>query len=376
MENKKSIVFVSHLDMRGSGYFNIATPLCSELVKRGNFVKVIGLGYTGVQHNYPISIIPAGSMEHVMAMLQNLYTVYKYDALVVAFDITVQMDLINRLKQQPFKYVGIMPVESNPLCMSWAMQLSKVDKPLIISRFGTEEAKSAGVYRAEYFPISIDTDFWKSPTQEERKKYRDFFGFTDETFAVLTVADNQERKNLWKSMEMFAEFSKDKSDARYILVTRKDSFVGWKLDDLAVDLGISNKLMLFERGMTASELWKLYAISNTFLLASKAEGLGLPVLEAMACEIPCIGTNCTGIKENLSDNRGLLIDYDYQYVDPFGNSVRYCASKEHGIQLLNGVYNKTNLPDVSAAREYVKEFTVEKSADVFEKYLEDVCNAE
>ena len=375
MENKK-IIIVSDLDMAGSGYFNIITPLSSELVNRGHTLKIIGLGYKGTQHDYPLSIIPARTLEHVMAMIQNLYNIYKYDVLIVALDIPIQMALINRLQDRPFKYIGIMPVEAEPLCMSWAMELSKMDKPLIISKFGTEEAKKAGVYKADYLPVSIDTDFWVFPTDEERKKYRAFFGFTEETFAVLTVADNQERKNLWKSMEIFADFSKDKPDARYMLVTRKGNQVGWRLEDLSVELGMADKLMLFERGMSAQELWKLYAISDAFLLTSKAEGLGMPILEAMACGIPCIGTDCTGIRENLADNRGFLVDYEYCHNDPFGNAKRYWANKEIGVNYLERIYSKTQLPDVVSARKYVEALTVKQSADMFESYLEEVLKNE
>ena len=91
---------------------------------------------------------------------------------------------------------------------------------------------------------------------------------------MLTEAYNQERKNLSAALEMFAEFAENHEDARYILVTTEHSLVGWNLRDLVQELGIADKFLLLERGMPQKELWKVYAISDTFLLPSKAEGLG------------------------------------------------------------------------------------------------------
>jgi glycosyltransferase involved in cell wall biosynthesis len=80
-------------------------------------------------------------------------------------------------------------------------------------------------------------------------------------------------------------------------VTREHNPVGWKLRDYAQEIGISENFMIFERGMSHRDLWVTYAISDVFLLPSKAEGLGMPLLEAMAVGIPCIATNCAIVRE-------------------------------------------------------------------------------
>lgn len=351
--DKLRVAWLSDFDLTGSGYFNISVPLCNGLVERGHDVKAVGLGYKGNEHFNKFGIIPAIDMKHALAVLQNLNLLWKFDVFVVALDITLQEVILRTVTNRNFGYVGIMPIEADPLCMSWSMVLMQMDKTFIISQFGTDEAKKMNL-PAEHLQIGVNTELWKMPSPEEKQSLRKEYGIDEDTFVVLTVADNQERKNISRSMQIFSGFSKKVKNSKYILVTRENSFVGWKLRDLAQVLKINDKFNIYERGMSFEELWKLYAISDAFLLTSKAEGLGMPLLEAQACGVPCVATNCTAIGEVLGDGRGILIDADYSYIDPFGNGNRYFASLKDGIKKLLGLYNG-EYPDVKKlAREYVE----------------------
>jgi N-acetyl-alpha-D-glucosaminyl L-malate synthase BshA len=56
-------------------------------------------------------------------------------------------------------------------------------------------------------------------------------------------------------------------------------------------------------------LSELYSISDLMLLLSKKESFGLVLLEAMACEVPCIGTNVGGIPEVITHGEnGFLVE--------------------------------------------------------------------
>lgn len=367
------VVWISDLDPKGSGYFNLSIPLCEGLVNSGHEVKAIGLGYRGQEHDYNFSIIPASNIQETVGIMQNLTNLWKFDFLIIALDIPLQEIIMQRVpKPKPFKYIGIMPIEADPLCMSWAMVLAAMDKALIISEFGTEEAHKAGIMSAEHLRVGIDTEAWRSPTQEERTSIRQSMGIAEDCFVVLTVADNQERKNLSKSMEMFAEFSKDKPNTKYVLVTREHNQVGWKLRDYAQVLGIHQKIMIFERGMAFKELWSIYAISDCFLLASKTEGLGMPIMEAMSMGIPCISTNCSGAKELLSEGRGFLMDYDYTHVDPFGNGHRYWAKNEIGVYYLQALYDNRLTPNLEKARTYTEGRTWDQAISKLDSVLNEM----
>lgn len=390
VENEKrgmKVCIISDFDFRSSGYFNISVALGSGLAKRGHEVIAAGLGYRGEEHDFPMSIIPCMSMQEVFAVTQNLSSLWGFDIMLVIMDIPIQESFINSLaNKDALNYVGIMPVEADPLCTSWALALMQMDKALIISEFGTEEARKIGV-DAVYLPVGIDTTAWRPPTPEERIALRKSFGFEEDEFVFLTVAYNQERKLLSRGMEMFADFiygthnSEEYSGlspirkAKYAMVTAEHSPVGWRLRDLAQELKISDKFVLFERGIPHKTLWGIYAASDAFLLPSKAEGLGMILLEAMSVGIPCLGTDCTGIRELLSDGRGKLIPYDYTIRDPFGNGKRYYADRLVGTGLMSEVCDGDNSEIVKKAKAYVQTRTWDKAVDILESELMKILEA-
>lgn len=376
-EKKLKVCFASDLDFRMSGYMNITVSLSKELAKRGHEVKCVGMGYNNEEHTFPFGIIGVRNLQETFAVIMNLHKAWNYDVLIVAMDIPVQEQFLGFIAQNalPIKYIGIMPVEADPLCMSWALLLMQMNKALIISEFGTEEAKKVGVENAEYIPIGIDLEAWRPPTEEERTTLRNALGFKEDEFVVLTVGYNQERKFLSRSMEIFAEFVKEHPNSKYAMVTAEHSPVGWKLRDLAQELGFADKFVLFERGMEHKRLWGIYAASDAFLLTSKAEGLGMIFMEAMSVGLPCIGTNCTGIAELIGSGRGYLVDYDYTIRDPFGNGRRYYASISDGVQKLSMAYKGWEVGiEYKTAQEYVKSKTWDEAGDILEKSILEVVN--
>ncbi len=58
-----------------------------------------------------------------------------------------------------------------------------------------------------------------------------------------------------------------------------------------------------------SELIKLHSLSDVFVLPSVYEPFGIVLLEAMACETPCIGIRTGGMPDIIDHNRtGLLVE--------------------------------------------------------------------
>jgi glycosyltransferase involved in cell wall biosynthesis len=378
----RKIVYISDFNVGGadsaeravprSGYANIGFELCRRLTNFGHDVKVLGLGYTGQEHFEKFSIIPCNSLQDVVGYANNLKFLWGVDAVIVAMDIhNYQESLFPQIKQMGLKYVCITPLESDPLCITWANLLREMDKVFFISQFGADEAIKAGV-DAEHIEIGIDTQGWRQRTKEEYVAIRKNLGYGEDDFVVLTVADNQERKGLGRGFQIVAELKKLHGvKAKHVLVTREHSMVGWKLYDLAYEIGISSDLRVFQSGMPFAELYMLYCAADAYLCCSKGEGLGLPIMEAMSVGVP-VAANMTGaIPELLADDRGWIVPWASWYYDPFGNQKRYDISVDYATQALLHIKQNPSVVEerVERAREFMEDKDWNKSAKQIETAL-------
>ena len=380
-----NLVYISDFNMGGadsamdsvprSGYTNIGMELCRRLAGMGHDIKILGLGYTGQEYDEKFSIIPCNTIQDAGGTLNNLKYLWKPDAVIVALDINFfHEQLFPAAKKLEIPYICITPLESDPLCITWANMLNEMNKVFFISQFGTDEANKAGV-NAEHIEIGIDTGAWRHRTEAEYTQVRKTLGFEEGDFIVMTVADNQERKNLSRGLEIIAELKKRGVPVRHILVTREHSMVGWKLYDLAYNLGVSSELRVFQNGIPYRDLYALYCTADAFLLCSKGEGLGLPVMESMCIGIPVVANKTGAIPELLGDSeRGWMIDYDYMMIDPFGNQNRYFIDKMKAADALEYIRNNKEevAKRVKLAREFMEGKDWNKSASQVDSAIREI----
>lgn len=101
----------------------------------------------------------------------------------------------------------------------------------------------------------------------------------------------------------------------------------------------------------------------------------MPILEAMSCRLPTIGTDCAAIAEHVADGRGLGIKPDYVMVDPWGNSNRYMAGREDGVYKLQlyfaGMDDTDRLQMLNKAQAYANEREWSVASDVVIKAIEE-----
>jgi glycosyltransferase involved in cell wall biosynthesis len=392
----KKIIVITDMSDEGSGYKTICAPLLTGLTKLGYDIKVAGLFYRGSEHPYPFSIIPTPSVEEASVIVTNLVQSWFPDIILVALDLPLQAQYFDKLsialprldmeRNQgltiPRKYIAITPLENGPLTASWAAPLFNMDAVFFISELGKQEAIKSGITKAEHLQIGIDTASWYPPTPQEREQLRNGMGISPETFVVLTVADNQERKNLWSGMEAVSRLKKELDrPIKYIMVTREQSPYGWRLRDLAVKLGINQEYAPYERGMPQRDLWALYAISDAYLQPSKAEGLGLPVMEAMACGVITVTTDTGAMRELLEEGRGNLIPAEYTFTDVWGNSkrdmmdVEKCKNTLKAIATYKGEEGIPNPQDrAKSALEYIRNRTWDVAVQQLHNKIKELYN--
>lgn len=369
----KKIVVITDMNPEGSGYLNISVPLFSLLAKDYD-IRIVGLGYSGQEHSYPFSVLPCKDTNDAHAIVHNLNVLPKEvpDVIVVALDIPLQAFFFEKFRQYKKPYICITPLENPPLTMTWAAQMLPMDQVFFISELGKQAGLKAGLKNVDHLEIGIDTNFWRVPSAEEKAGLRRGMDIAEDEYVILTVADNQERKNLWAALSVTAELKKRGKKVKHILVTRVETPFGWKLRDLASSLGINQELVTMNRGMPIENLWSLYAMSDCFLLTSKAEGLGLPVMEAMSCGVPVIATDTGAIHELLQDGRGFLIPSEYGFIDVWLNSERCMIDIKKAADAIANINGDT----VKLARAYMESKAWSIPAKQLDEKIKELCNGQ
>jgi glycosyltransferase involved in cell wall biosynthesis len=79
------------------------------------------------------------------------------------------------------------------------------------------------------------------------------------------------------------------------------------LKELAKKLEV-DKNVIFTGWLEKEDLWKIYLASDLFILPSLSEGMPNVVLEALGCDLPCFGSDISGIRD--------ILQYDELIFDP------------------------------------------------------------
>lgn len=121
------------------------------------------------------------------------------------------------------------------------------------------------------------------------------FEITDEEKVVIHVSNFRAVKRVPDVVKAFGEIVKA-MPAKLLLVG--DGPEVTTVSKLVKELGLNDKVLFLGK---QENLEELYSISDLMLLLSEKESFGLVALEAMACSVPCIGTNVGGIPEVITD---------------------------------------------------------------------------
>lgn len=145
---------------------------------------------------------------------------------------------------------------------------------------------------------SIDAGFAPvAPPTPEKERLLKHFGI-DRKYILYAPGGFDPRKNFARLIEAYSLMPEHlRADYQLVIVSKlgddsRRALLAWR-DQYRL---ASDELVLTGY-VPDQDLIALYSFTNLFVFPSLHEGFGLPVLEAMACGAPVIGSNCTSVPE-------------------------------------------------------------------------------
>ena len=208
--------------------------------------------------------------------------------------------------------IGRTMFETDRIPEDWVEACNRMDEVWVPSEFNRRSFASSGVRpeKLAVIPGALDTDRFHlgvapRPFQGQR-------GFT-----FLSVFDWTLRKGWDVLLAAFAEEFSAGEDVTLVLKVwsslglqcRQIQELGRKyLRQLGTSAERQPNILLLEADIPTAYLPGIYRAVDAFVLPTRGEGWGRPLMEAMAMGLPTIATRCSGQLEFMNDDNSFLVD--------------------------------------------------------------------
>ena len=185
--------------------------------------------------------------------------------------------------------------------------LDSADAIIGVSRHEIELLKTIEFDESKVRIIPNGIEFSRFDPIPDASPFREKFNIDGQM--ILFTGRLATNKGLQILVKAMPDVLKEFPDTTFVLVG-EDQGMKNRLKRIAEDLGVEKKLV-FAGHITDENLFlSAYSACDVFVLPSEYEAFGIVLLEAMACQKPCIGTDVGGIPEVIVDGKsGIIVDY-------------------------------------------------------------------
>jgi glycosyltransferase involved in cell wall biosynthesis len=230
------------------------------------------------------------------------------------------------------KYTHYVPLDSERL-KQFVIRLSTqyanfCTKVIAPSRSIADLIGKRGVRTSiEIIPTGVDT---RLLAQGQGRKFRSAYNLPEDTLIVGYLGRLAPEKNLVFLAESVAIFLEKHRQARFLVVGSGPSESDIRL--IFKSKG-SEAQLLMVGSKTGRELADAYRAMDLFVFASKSETQGMVLAEAMACGLPVIALDASGVREVVVDGQnGRLLPPDAscrQFADAIDAYAKYPEKANH-----------------------------------------------
>jgi glycosyltransferase involved in cell wall biosynthesis len=273
-----------------------------------------------IQHGYKpqrptykgIEVLPMAKNENAPLAAHDICKIVKPDVVLTIGDhwSFYYMHAVKNKLDYKFKWVSYLTVEEENIdTEKWKPLFRYMDAVIVPTEFGKTSLSKIGV-EACVIPYGVDAEFNKL-TEERRSQLREERGLKNE-IRFITVAQNTLRKNLPSILQTAQQLKTMDQYCNRLIRFHIHTNIGasdpnetcvYDLQKLCKQMDVedmvtfSPKETSLYKGSATELLRDEYNASDFYLCTSISEGYCLPVVEAMACGIPCIANGSSTLYE-------------------------------------------------------------------------------
>ncbi len=267
-----------------------------------------GIGRHGEAFSRAIQPFAAGKFDVIYVNIDEKMEIAKMVAERTPEDIMISFVMLTMefLPLIKGKRIYWFPFESTRISSKWKTILSSYDEIWTPSAWGRDVLINSGVAASM---ISV------APEGVDAQKYRPN-PLLHDGFIFLSIGKYEKRKGINELIHAFLnEFPRAQYPDAKLWLKADFPMLPPLTDALRSSVAFDDRITVIGGEKTDDEIIALYNQADAFVFPSRAEGFGLPCIEALACGVPVVALNYSGQMEYLQHVEGLYIPIAHEMED-------------------------------------------------------------
>ena len=311
-----------------TGYGRFSMEVNMKLVQQGVEVMAASMMHDGLLpaqyegKHLPYWVAPLGQENWMQRFIQVLNS-FQPEIVCIIKDLSYVELIAQVLQPYNIKQVIVTGIDGKPITPRWIAPLQSASAVVSFSQFGVRALAEQGVHATQIAP-GIDGSHFQPMDTNSRLQLRRNLNIEDDTFVLLTVAQNQHRKAIPHMLEGFFRFAESHPNSLFILDMLPATLNGWDIPALCDQFGWDKSKLRFHADVKDLTMAERYNLADAHTVLSHREGWSLPLVEAMACGTVSLAMDWCSGSEICGDGKGILIEpLDYVTVSNWGNALDY-----------------------------------------------------